>query len=253
MQPLRILFFDLETTPNVTYQWRPNQDYTPHTMLIREHHLLSWAAKWRGRNYVYSDVLTPAEVKRADDSRIMGTLYDVMVDADIVVAHNINRFDWPRFRGYILDNELPPLPEPRIIDTVNWAKQFGLPYKKLDYLSERFGFGGKHDTDMDLWRRCMEGDTRALKYMAKYNRKDVRDLEGIFEKFLPYVKGVPKLVVATEPNEFVCPFCGSPDLQKRGFKDTNAARYQRYQCKNCLKYPSHPVGQKVSKLALRPT
>jgi len=253
-RPLKVLLFDIETTPRVTYSWRPDDRFHPHQFTIRESYMLSWAAKWRDDKKLMGDVLTTHEAREGDDERLLRSLYDVMVEAEVVVAHNIQRFDWPRFNGFILEHGLDPIYPPTQIDTKKWAEQFGFPYRNLDYLAERAGLGSKIKTEFELWERCMRGESKALKQMLKYNKHDVRLLEGVFEWMLPYVKGAPKLWVGTDAakDDYCCPFCGHTELQKRGFRDTKAARYQQVQCQNCRKYSSYPTYHRSSRLVLRP-
>lgn len=252
-QPLKILFFDVETAPLLSFVWRPTQDWIPPEMIIDDYFLLTWAAKWREDDKIYSMRLTSREAKKGDDKRIVEGLAEMIREADIVVAHNINRFDIPRVNTRLALLGIEPLDPVRTIDTLPLArKNFSFAHNKLDYLAEKFGYGNKMDTDFELWEGAYHGEVKALKYMAEYNRQDVVLLQDVFEAMLPYARGVPRLVRAEYEREHACPFCGSHDLQKRGFYETNASVFQRWQCNVCKKYSRSWKSEKKEKLGTHP-
>lgn len=249
---MKILHFDIETAPMSGYMWRPKTEYVPHNQRIEDSFMLTWAAKWWGQKKMLSDWLPPAEVQARDDSSLVESLADLVREADIVVAHNARRFDVPRLNGRLLVLGLEPLSPFRVIDTLEISRRsFDLPYYRLDYMAQILLGEGKIDTDFDLWRNVMAGDPKAMAEMVKYNRKDVLLLEGVFEKILPYAKGLPRMVNAIVDGEFACPFCGSHDLMKRGFQDTNAGTYQTWQCNICKRYSRERTGLRP-RLALVP-
>lgn len=252
MTNLKVLFFDLETAPLLAYVWGPREDWIPHDRMIHDSFLLAWTAKWRGEDKVMTGLLTSAEAKKQDDTRIVIKLADLIRQADIVVAHNGDRFDVPMFNNRLLLLGLEPLGPVKSIDTCTLAKKnFRLAYNKLDYLAEKLGLGNKIKTDFNLWQDCYHGDTAALKAMLEYNVKDVVLLEQVFDRMLPYVKNIPRLVVPEYDGQVGCPFCGSENLQKRGFAGTNVNTFQRFMCKVCGKYSKLRVSVK-NRLATSP-
>lgn len=86
----KILIFDLETAPLRAYVWRLwKQNVSPVSgQLQSEWFMLTWAAKWLFENEIMSDSLTPKEVFEEDDSRLTKSIYKLVNEADIVVAHN---------------------------------------------------------------------------------------------------------------------------------------------------------------------
>ena len=251
---MRILFFDIESAPLLGYFWRPDQDYIAHDFMVADSYMLGYSARFRGERTIHSDILTSSEAKRQHDDRIVVGLGRLIRKADLIVAHNIRRFDLPVFNGRLLMRGLEPLGPVQTIDTFVLAKQnFGLPYYKLDYLAERLGLGKKIKTDFELWRRCYLGDEAALAKMHRYNRRDVVLLEQVFEKMLPYVKSLPRLVVAGGPDDSSCPLCAYPGpLAKRGFHENRATRFQTYQCPRCTRYSRVRVADKTHRLTLVP-
>jgi hypothetical protein len=241
---LRVLFYDLETAPLLAYIWAPYDDYVPHDRLIAPGFLLSWSAQWRGTTKIISGCLTGEEAVAQDDRRIVIELADLIREADIIVAHNVDRFDRPVFNTRLLAGRHEPLGPVQTIDTLKLAKSaFRLPYNKLDYLAD-FLFGDKKiKTDFDLWKRCYHGDEKALKEMLRYNKKDVVLLARVFEEILPYCRNLPRLIDLTEGE--VCPHCGSSDLASRGYHNTPTAKYLKKRCGSCGRYSRVRAAERV--------
>jgi uncharacterized protein YprB with RNaseH-like and TPR domain len=203
-------------------------------MLLHESFLFCWAAKWGDEKRVRTGKLTPDEVDNQDDSRIAGDLADLVRDADIVVAHNADRFDVPRLNTRLLLHELEPLGPVQSIDTLKLAKKsFGLTHNRLDHLARILGLGSKLKTEFELWEQVYNGDEVALQRMLRYCKHDVVLLEQVYEKMRPYVKGLGRLVDAAGE---VCPSCGSDHFQRRGYQRTNASTFTRFQCQSCSRY-----------------
>lgn len=234
---VRILLYDLETAPLLAHIWSPWDKYVTHDRLVHDSFILTWAAKWAGEDDVYYDALSGPEALVQDDARIVESLADLIREADVVVAHNGDRFDIPMLNNRLLANDLEPIPPVRSIDTLQLSKRnFRLAYNKLDYLGEFLGVGQKIKTDWSLWERSYHGDEEAIEEMTEYNVQDVVLLEKVFDRLSPYVRNLPRLVDAEHEGQEVCPVCGSADLQKRGFHRTNVSNFQRYQCNDCKRY-----------------
>jgi len=235
MSGVKVLFFDVETTPRRSYIWHPKQGWIPHQMLQGESALLSWAAKWRGQKRVMSDVLTIEEAQKQDDHRIIQSLADLVREADIVIAHNVDKFDIRVLNGRVVLAQTEPIGKVQTIDTLKLSqKHFGFAYHKLDYLAKIFFDEHKIKTEFDWWAKCMEGDEASLRKMVRYNRKDVVLLERVFEHILPYVTGTPRL---WDPdNKWQCGNCGHEVFQRRGYHRTKAATYAKVQCQGCFRY-----------------
>lgn len=229
----RVLFYDLETSPRLAFIWGPADGWVPQQRMIHDTKLISWAARWQGTKKVLSDVLTPDEAVAKDDTRIVASIADLMSEADIVVAHSVDKFDLPVINTRLAHIGLEPLPPIKTIDTLTKArKTFRLSHNNLDYLARTLGLETKDDTDWDLWEDCYYGDPKALKRMVKYNRQDVRVLEQVYDRLFPYFKGLPRMVDAGSVDEPICPSCGGEDLQRRGFYRTNASTFRKFQCQN---------------------
>lgn len=243
-EDLKVLFYDLETAPLLAHIWSPWDDYVTHERLVHAGFLLTWSAQWRGSSKIITGCLTAKEALEQDDVRIVEELADLIRQADVIVAHNVDKFDRPVFNTRLLANRSEPLGPIKTIDTLKLAKSsFRLPYNKLDYLAD-FLFGDKKiKTDFDLWKRCYHGDEKALAEMLRYNKKDVVLLARVFEALIPYVVRLPRLQNVV--GEHTCPTCGSPNLVSRGFHSTPTAKYVKKHCKDCGRYSRVRTSEKV--------
>ncbi len=113
--------------------------------------MLCWSAKFVGSNEILSDRISSEEVLKEDDKRITTSLWHLLNEVDVVVAHNGKKFDVPKINTRFLLNGLPPTNQYMQIDTKEIAcKQFGFSSNKLDALAIYFGYDRKLDTDFDL-------------------------------------------------------------------------------------------------------
>lgn len=248
---VRILIFDIETSPMKAFVWRRWKQNIYLEQTISEWFMISWAAKWLGSQEVLSECLTPEEILEESDDRITKQLWSLMDQADIVIAHNGKRFDVPKMNSRFILAGLPPTSPYIQIDTKEVAaKQFGFSSNKLDALAGYFNIEHKDDTDFDLWKRCIAGDQEALDYMETYNRKDVLILEQVYLKLRPWIKNHPNIGLYLEEDNMVCPTCGSNHLvEDNTFHYTSVNKYKVMRCVDCgaisrLRTTSYPKDKK---------
>jgi uncharacterized protein YprB with RNaseH-like and TPR domain len=227
----KILVFDIETSPTISYTWRRFKENISLDQVIQDPIMLTWSAKWLYGTEIMSDKITVEEVKKFDDYRIVKSLWDLINEADMVVAHYGNGFDVPMMNARAILNGLPPYSVTTSIDTKKEAsKVFRFPSNKLDALGEYFGVGKKIKTDFMLWRRCLEGEQAAIDEMSTYNDQDVVVLEEVYLKLRPYIKAHPNVGLYLESDKPVCSNCGSDHLHTEGSYYTNTGRYTVYRC-----------------------
>lgn len=231
---VNILVLDIETSPLKAYVWSRWRQNIYLDQTISEWFMLCWSAKWLGEEEVFGERLNAVEVAAENDKRIVTSLWKLLDEADIVIAHNSKRFDIPKMNSRFLLNELPPPSPYKQIDTKEVsAKQFGFSSNKLDALLIYFGEERKFDTDFEIWVKCMNGDEEALEYMLTYNKKDVTQLEKVYLKLRPYIKGHPNLGVYSMIEDNQCGHCGSTSLIANGTTYTNISQYSTYRCTSC--------------------
>jgi hypothetical protein len=149
---------------------------------------------------------------------------------------------------------LPDIGPTTVLDTLLLARRnFRLASNRLDYLGEVLGVGRKHPTGgFDLWRRCYQGDEKALAKMLRYNRQDVVLLGKVLERMLPYLQGVPRLMDGDgTDHDGGCPWCGGK-VEKNGLYRTGASTFQKVKCTVCGKESRWASALANKKLRLRP-
>lgn len=231
----KILLLDMETAFMDVRVFGTYKQRIPHANIVNDWFFLSWAAKWLFSAEVMSDVLSPKEAVHKTDKRICESLWELIDAADVVIAHNGDKFDLPKIRSRLILNDIkPPMPYLQI-DTLKIAqKQFGFSSNRLDYLGKILVGDQKIKTDYELWVKCMEGDKDALLQMEEYNKKDVSLLEEIYVKFRPWIKSHPNLAVVMDAKEPCCPNCGSFEFEDgEGYYTTPQNRYVAVRCKSC--------------------
>lgn len=233
----KVLVFDIETAPMITYSWSKWPDSIPDNFIIRDWYILTWSAKWLFSDEVIEEKCTPTEAKAGDDERIVKKLWKVLDEADIVIAHNLLKFDEKRANTRFLKYGLNPPSSYQKIDTLMHArKKLSVTSNRLDYLAQQFfEIEGKIDTAKGLWREATEGSAQALKDMAEYCSQDVKVLESVYLCMRSWITPHPNMNLFTDGSNTVCPACGSEDLKKlKGrFYRTYANVYQEHRCNSC--------------------
>ena len=147
----RILLFDIETAPHMAYVWKCFKEYIAPERLIQHTTVICWAAKWLdGKCVMFDDV--PHD-DYTNDRAICESLWALVDEADIVVAHNGRGFDHPLMRTRWLEHEMPPPSPYQTVDTCKLAQtQFRFPRSKLESIAQYLDIGHKTDHDgFKLW------------------------------------------------------------------------------------------------------
>lgn len=234
MSNAKILIIDIETSPHMAYVWGKWKQNVGQNQWVKKSHIMSFCAKWLGKPEVVYQ-----ESRTEDDSKLVKSMFDLLDEADIVVAHNGQRFDLPRIIGRgVIHGYTPPSPY-YIVDTLLVArKELGLESNTLENLCEMLNLPRKMTqrkfVGFSLWTECLAGNEKAWKEMEEYNIQDVIALEALYLKLLPYMKNHPNVVRTEEGEKYACPKCGSENIQWRGYYYTRAGLcYKRFQCMDC--------------------
>jgi uncharacterized protein YprB with RNaseH-like and TPR domain/predicted RNA-binding Zn-ribbon protein involved in translation (DUF1610 family) len=238
---MKILFLDIETSPNQAYVWGLWKQNIGINQMIDSSRVMCWSAKWLGDKKIYYSGLNTDE-----HSVVIATMHALMEEADVIVTYNGDRFDIPTLKKEFLLHGFPPPAPSKSLDLFKVVrKQFKFPSNKLDYICQELGIGSKtKHTGFQLWVDCMNGDENAWKTMERYNKQDVRLLELLYNRLLGWLgRSINTNVYDDGHNS--CPSCGSAHLQSRGFSKTLSGRSRRYQCVSC---GSWSKSSKVEKL-----
>ena len=209
----RILIFDIETSPNIGWFWRagyklniqPNQ-------IIKERAIICISYRWKGEKEVYN----LAWDSEQDDKFMLEQFIEVMNEADLLVAHNGDRFDlkWIKTRALFhgINTMLIDYPS---LDTLKLAKKkFNFNSNRLDYIAKFLGFEGKIKTTGELWNNvCIQNDREALKEMIAYCDEDVVQLEKVYDALVGWENPKFHLGVLQGKTKMTSPVSGSKNLK----------------------------------------
>lgn len=231
---MKILLFDIETAPNLAYVW---EKYEQDVIAFeKERYMLSFAYMWLGNEKLHVKALPDYKLykkDKTDDFALIADLWKLFDEADIVIAHNGNRFDIKMANACFIRHGLKPPSPFKTVDTLAVARnKFKFNSNKLDDLGELLGLGRKVEHGgFKLWLGCLMGDKKAWKLMKDYNGQDVILLLKVYLKLRPWMTNHPNLNLLRGVN--CCPSCQSNKIHSRGFGYTKTTKYNRYQCQSC--------------------
>lgn len=222
MEGTKILLLDIETLPARGFFW----DRPWETSIIetdKQWQILSFSAKWlEGGQQTY--------INHKTDRFLLIKLWKLLDEAEIVIAHNGDKFDIRKINARFLFWGLGPPSPYKTIDTKKVAKKyFALLSNKQDDIGEFLGTGRKLKVDKDLWLDCIKGNKEALDRMKEYNAQDVILLERNYLKLRPWISDHFPVVT----DKLGCPKCGSVNFQRRGYQRNKSTEYHRIFCLSC--------------------
>lgn len=231
----KILLFDIETAPNVVYTWGLFKQNVSVSQIVSPSFMICWAGKWLFDDKIMSDCISPTDVISGNDASIARSLWAVMDEADIIVAHNGVNFDipWANSR-FIYYGMVPPSPY-CVIDTLKVCRQqFNFTSNRLEWIAKYLTKDQKIKTDFGLWSDCMRGNSDALNKMSEYNIQDTILLEEVYILLRPWVRNHPNLGLYFTAVDKLCAHCGSDSLTPMTKLYTTSVNvYQTYRCNDC--------------------
>lgn len=232
-RPAKIVFIDIETAPFLGWAW---EKWETNIIDIKNNwYMLSFSYKILGEKKAHTKCLIDYpgyDAAKEDDKALCQDLWDVLDDADIVIAHNGDRFDIKKSNTRFIAHKFNPPSLYKTVDTLKIAKSiFKFDSNKLDELGRYLGLGRKiPHTGFNLWKGCMIGDEKSWNIMRKYNEHDIELLEKVYFRMLPWAKNHPNV----NQGQTACPKCGATTgQQRRGFSYTALRKKQRFQCTSC--------------------
>jgi hypothetical protein len=259
---LKVLIYDIETSPLKAYIWRCGDQVVRHTQLdpaFAEYKITTIAYKWIGDKTVHC--LSEANKIEVFDEQVR--------KADVCIGKNSDNFDVKHINTQRMLQKLSPLPE--WLETNDdlekqLRKYFIFPSMSLDYISNQFGLGGKVKMEFQDWidienyklilslynnqeslAQLEEKDhicntlfkigylktvllgKSALDKMIVYNKKDVRDTENILLRIAPHVK--LRHNAAKDSSELlVCRQCGGTKLIPTKIIMSGKTKFQQFHC-----------------------
>lgn len=233
----RVLLFDIETMANLAWVW---EKYEQNVIAYqKEWYMLCFAWKWLGEKktmVIGLDDFKGYKPGAGNEKKLIGVLWKLFDEADIIIAHNGNSFDIKKTNAKFIEHGFAPPSHYKTIDTKLVAKRyFKFNSNKLDDLANILGIGRKIDVGRfeDIWIGCALGNKSAWSRMKTYNIKDVVLLEEVYLRLRSWMNPHPHVGLLTDQHE-ACPNCGAMELKKRGFAIRGSnQRVQRLQCSGC--------------------
>lgn len=233
----KILYLDIETSPKLAYIWKFwKENISPKQVLATEW-IMSFSAIWNDENEVIYE-----ENHDEDDFEIVAKLIKLLDEADIVIGHNVKKFDCGTISGRALVAELPPPSPYKVIDTYRVAKdKFNFPSNSLEYLTKVLKV--KHTKlshakypGFELWKACLAGDAEAWDEMRVYNIHDTLAVREVYYAMRPWISNHPNVSVCYADGKPRCTACGSHNIHHRGSYHSNSGSYKRFVCVDCGKW-----------------
>lgn len=247
---MKILIFDIETSPHLSFHWRRWQENIPRANTIKESQVLCWAAKWHGEK----NVMFMSEWEHGFDAMMSG-IWDLLDEADVVVGFNSDKFDVKRINSEFLRlGWHAPSPYMRIDLYKQTTKHFAFSSNRLKDLLKELGLSPKleDNANMELWMDVVYNKKGpARNRMKRYNIQDVRSTEEFYDYMLGWIEPHPNwgLFVddVSDPKNPVCPNCGKRHLVKHKKRYTKVKSYQQWFCNNCGRYSRGRAALKTKK------
>lgn len=230
----KILTLDIETAPIEGFVWSLWKQNIGISQITTEWSLLSYAAKWlHQKRVIYRDNRDREDPR--DDAVLMEELWNLLNEADIIIAQNGIKFDLRKIRARFVLLGFKPHSPVRVVDTLLEArKAFAFTSNKLEWLSDKLSTRpkSKHKKfpGFELWTECLKHNVAAWNEMRAYNKVDVLATEEVYLAIRPWVQGHPNIAVFDDHEHMRCPCCGSDKLVQDGFAYTQVGQYLRYVC-----------------------
>jgi hypothetical protein len=237
----KILVFDIETSPMEFFGWGLFKQRPTISQVKKDWSVLCWSAKWLCDSEIMHSCVLPKDAKARRDASVCKPMWDLLEEADIVVAHNGDRFDIRCLNGRFMANGLGPNTPYRSIDTLKTSQRtFRHASHKLEWLCKIIGRRLKDPQGYDLWLQCIGKYGRktakeALVTMQDYCDQDIRALEDLYIEIAPWLKSGPNSGVYVETDKPICPnvACGGVNLTFGGYYTTAVSKFRSFRCNDC--------------------
>lgn len=236
-RPAKILLLDIETLPAEYYSWSPDPRFLSPEMQKKPWSIACWAAKWLFDPEIMGEVVSADDAENREDGKILGGMWKLVDEANIVITQNGVKFDMPSLNTRWVTHGYKPPSYYRNVDTLLTAqKKFRFTYNRLEELGMAFGIGRKMKMDFTDWKSCLEGSKKdrqdALDKMLVYCKRDVAPLlEDVYLYMLPWMDNHPNLNIYSDSD--VCRNCGSTSLVWTEEYPTPQGLWEGWRCPSC--------------------
>jgi uncharacterized protein YprB with RNaseH-like and TPR domain len=232
-----IIFFDIETTPIKAFTWSMYPKALSYENIDEDWSII--CAAWKSSNESKVNFTSVSSTRPKDDYKVVKTLRDALAKADILVGHNLDKFDVKKLNARLVYHRLPPLPLIPTVDTLKQARKIAsFTSNRLDYLALYLTGKGKLEAKYSLWKEVLAKSKPSLDYMVKYCKQDVVRLIDVYTVLRPYMTTHPHVgAMAGHDRGCSCPKCGSSRTKMNGVRVTaSGLKKQEIQCLDCGSY-----------------
>ena len=241
MSKAKILYLDIETSPNIGWFWSASFKTSISTdQIIHERKIIMVSYKWKGQKKVHR---LDWGLNKQCDKALLKKLSKVINEADLVVGHNGDRFDLKWINTRLVYHKLPPLYRVNSEDTLKMAKRhFLFNSNRLDYIGQYLNTGRKVETGgIKLWMDVIfQKSKTAMAKMGKYCDQDVVLLEKVHDELSKFTERSYSVHANGDIN--TCLNCGSDHLHaNRSYKLRSGAEKKVLTCQSCGASKSAPM------------
>jgi len=224
---------DIETFPNLIWAWGIHEQ---DAIAVEQHWQLASMA-WKTFD---KSGISYASQQEMSEKKLAKVCWDVLNEADIIIGHNIKRFDKKKLNAKFMEFGLGPPSPYDVVDTLEQArKHFKFTSNRLGALAEDLEVGHKLPNEgWSMWEGCMQDDPKCWARMKRYNKTDVEVNDKIYEKMLPWIENHPEVNLLD--GKRTCR-CGSEHVVKNGLAVAGKTMKQRYRCEDCKAYLLGPM------------
>lgn len=241
----KIVLLDVETMPLVAATFSLYPESIQHEAILSDQSIICFCWKILEQKAIYASSILddPKTFKRDvnDDLVVVSKIREVLEDADIVIGHNLKKFDYRKINARLIYHSLEPLPSGiQMLDTLTVARKVAaFTSNRLDYLGQHLTGTGKTPTSKGLWLRVLKGEKKAVEEMISYCKNDVQILEDVYLRLRPYITTGHPHVGAMDGGhkDETCPKCGGEKLVQNKIRYSAAGvKKVQKQCSDCHAY-----------------
>lgn len=161
--------------------------------------------------------------------------WEVYDRAEIVVGHNVDRFDGRALQTGWLEMGLP-MPSPvKTVDTLKVArKHFSMESNTLDAICRRLGIAHKTDKyDVQVAKAAVDGHVPSQRRIKAYNVGDIYASEALYDRLRGRIPNHPHVTSGNALDVISCNQCNGRNLERNGIKLAQQITYLLYRCQGC--------------------
>jgi uncharacterized protein YprB with RNaseH-like and TPR domain len=240
-KPIKILYFDIETTPMSVWTHYIGRKVSVNPCQIEKRSkIICICYKYSDEKKVHS---LRWNAKNQCDIAMLKKFNKIAAKADLLLGHNGQNFDVKEIRTAMALRDIKEAwCETPCLDTLkDFRRVFRFKSNRLDAIAQELGLGHKDPMVFQDWINTVKGSKKALEKMVKYCKKDVILLEKIHKRLdyhvPPTIKenNLKKLKQSTILTKVGCKTenCNSKEFIKYGTYKYRGEVHQRYLCKSC--------------------